>query len=172
MTKAGLLEEMMNDTLESALDSEEMEEESEEAVDRILMEIAGETLGQMAAAPRRQKQVGMGGTGRAAGVVRGRWRCLAGSVWDGFQGCTCMAGGAGGAALGLGSTLVMPVLRVVYSSDRPVSPCGLYSKAPELCLPPSPRFRCVVPQAQAVAPQEAAEEEEDDLAARLAAVRS
>ncbi len=47
----------MNDVLESALDSEELEEESEEAVDQILMEIAGETLQQMAAAPRRQKVV-------------------------------------------------------------------------------------------------------------------
>lgn len=44
----------MNDTMESALDSEDLEEESEEQVDKILMEIAGETLGQMAAAPRQK----------------------------------------------------------------------------------------------------------------------
>lgn len=56
MTKAGLVEEMMEDAMDSALGSEELEEESEQAVDAILMEIAGETLGQMAAAPRQQQQ--------------------------------------------------------------------------------------------------------------------
>ena len=56
MTKAGVIEEMMNDALEGVTDSEDLEEESEAQVDKILMEVAGETLEQMAAAPQRKQQ--------------------------------------------------------------------------------------------------------------------
>lgn len=56
MTKAGIISEMMDDAMESAMDSEDLEEETEEQVDKILLEVAGETLSQMAAAPRQQKQ--------------------------------------------------------------------------------------------------------------------
>jgi charged multivesicular body protein 3 len=49
MMKAGLIEEMMNDTLESALGDEDLEEETEAEVDRVLMEITGETLAQLPA---------------------------------------------------------------------------------------------------------------------------
>lgn len=49
MMKAGLIEEMMNDTLDSALGDEELEEETEAEVDRVLMEITGETLAQLPA---------------------------------------------------------------------------------------------------------------------------
>lgn len=54
MMKAGMIEEMVQDAMDSAIDSEELEEETEEQIDKILLEVAGETLGQMAAAPRRQ----------------------------------------------------------------------------------------------------------------------
>ena len=46
----------MNDALEGVTDSEDLEEESEAQVDKILMEVAGETLEQMAAAPQRKQQ--------------------------------------------------------------------------------------------------------------------
>ncbi|PRW57435.1 vacuolar sorting-associated 24-like protein 1-like [Chlorella sorokiniana] len=56
MAKAGIIEEMMQDAMDSVMDSEDLEEETEEQVDKILLEVAGETLSQMAAAPRQQKQ--------------------------------------------------------------------------------------------------------------------
>mmetsp|Transcript_23 Transcript_23/g.43 ORF Transcript_23/g.43 Transcript_23/m.43 type:complete len:214 (-) Transcript_23:765-1406(-) len=52
MMKAGIIEEMMSDTLDSALDTEDMEEETEEQVNKVLAEIAGETA---AALPSAQK---------------------------------------------------------------------------------------------------------------------
>ncbi|PSC71154.1 vacuolar sorting-associated 24-like protein 1-like [Micractinium conductrix] len=56
MMKAGIIDEMMTDAMESAFGDDELEEETEEEVDKILLEVAGETLSQMAAAPRQQKQ--------------------------------------------------------------------------------------------------------------------
>uniref|UniRef100_A0A669D143 Charged multivesicular body protein 3 n=1 Tax=Oreochromis niloticus TaxID=8128 RepID=A0A669D143_ORENI len=45
MTKAGIIEEMMEDTFESMEDGEEMEEAAEEEVDRILFDITAGALG-------------------------------------------------------------------------------------------------------------------------------
>ncbi|XP_026166083.1 charged multivesicular body protein 3 [Mastacembelus armatus] len=45
MTKAGIIEEMMEDTFESMEDGEEMEEAAEEEVDKILFEITAGALG-------------------------------------------------------------------------------------------------------------------------------
>ncbi|KAI3438053.1 hypothetical protein D9Q98_000496 [Chlorella vulgaris] len=56
MAKAGIIEEMMSDAMEGVMDGEDMEEETDEQIDKILLEVAGETLSQMAAAPRQQKQ--------------------------------------------------------------------------------------------------------------------
>eukprot|EP01018_Ginkgo_biloba_P020481 Gb_00983 [translate_table: standard] len=55
MTKAGVIEEMVNDSVDSALDSEDIEEETEEEVDKVLTEIAGETAAQLPATARREK---------------------------------------------------------------------------------------------------------------------
>ncbi|KAL4426121.1 hypothetical protein ABPG77_002707 [Micractinium sp. CCAP 211/92] len=56
MAKAGIIDEMMSDAMDSVMDSDDLEEETEEQVDKILLEVAGETLAQMAAAPQQQKQ--------------------------------------------------------------------------------------------------------------------
>ncbi|EIE18608.1 Snf7-domain-containing protein [Coccomyxa subellipsoidea C-169] len=58
MMKAGILDEMMSDMMDSTMD-EDIEEETEEEVDKVLMEIAGETLEQLAgsAAPRQKQKV-------------------------------------------------------------------------------------------------------------------
>lgn len=52
--QAGVMEEMVNDGLDSALDNEDMEEEIEEEVDKVLEELAVETTTQLpaSAAPR------------------------------------------------------------------------------------------------------------------------
>ncbi|CAL5082930.1 unnamed protein product [Urochloa decumbens] len=55
MTKAGVMEEMVNDAVDSALDSEDMEEEIEEEVDKVLASVAGETASQLPDAVRTQK---------------------------------------------------------------------------------------------------------------------
>ncbi|PHU03818.1 Vacuolar protein sorting-associated protein 24 -like protein 1 [Capsicum chinense] len=55
MTKAGVMEEMVNDAVDSALDSEDMEEEIEEEVDKVLTTIAGETTAQLPQAVRKEK---------------------------------------------------------------------------------------------------------------------
>ncbi|XP_060169624.1 vacuolar protein sorting-associated protein 24 homolog 1-like [Lycium barbarum] len=55
MTKAGVMEEMVNDAVDSALDSEDMEEEIEEEVDKVLTAIAGETTAQLPQAVRKEK---------------------------------------------------------------------------------------------------------------------
>ncbi|XP_077220948.1 SNF7 family protein [Tasmannia lanceolata] len=55
MTKAGVIEEMVNEAVDSALDSEDMEEEIEEEVDKVLTELAGETAAQLPEAVRREK---------------------------------------------------------------------------------------------------------------------
>lgn len=45
----------MNDTIDTALDSEDIEEETEEEVDKVLTEIAGETAAQLPQAVRKEK---------------------------------------------------------------------------------------------------------------------
>ncbi|OVA17988.1 Snf7 [Macleaya cordata] len=55
MTKAGVIEEMVNDAVDSALDSEDIEEETEEEVEKVLTELAGETAAQLPEAVRRER---------------------------------------------------------------------------------------------------------------------
>lgn len=55
MTKAGVIEEMVNDAVDSALDSEDIEEEIEEEVDKVLAAIAGETASQLPDAVRKER---------------------------------------------------------------------------------------------------------------------
>ncbi|KAK6228282.1 Snf7 family - like 6 [Theobroma cacao] len=55
MTKAGVIEEIVNDALDTALDSEDIEEETEEEVDKVLSEIAGETAAQLPEAVRKER---------------------------------------------------------------------------------------------------------------------
>ncbi|XP_022755583.1 vacuolar protein sorting-associated protein 24 homolog 1 [Durio zibethinus] len=55
MTKAGVIEEFVNDALDDALDSEDIEEETEEEVDKVLTAIAGETAAQLPEAVRKEK---------------------------------------------------------------------------------------------------------------------
>ncbi|KAM1807033.1 hypothetical protein ACFX11_030094 [Malus domestica] len=55
MTKAGVIEEMVNDSLDTALDSEDIEEEIEEEVDKVLTSIAGETAAQLPEAVRKER---------------------------------------------------------------------------------------------------------------------
>ncbi|KAK3148624.1 hypothetical protein QOZ80_3BG0297330 [Eleusine coracana subsp. coracana] len=56
MTKAGVMEEMVNDAVDSALDNEDIEEEIEEEVDKVLSAIAGETASQLPDAVRKEKE--------------------------------------------------------------------------------------------------------------------
>ncbi|OMO82858.1 Snf7 [Corchorus capsularis] len=55
MTKAGVIEEFVDEALDNALDSEDMEEEIEEEVDKVLTAIAGETAAQLPEAVRKEK---------------------------------------------------------------------------------------------------------------------
>ncbi|XP_010267215.1 PREDICTED: vacuolar protein sorting-associated protein 24 homolog 1-like [Nelumbo nucifera] len=55
MTKAGVIEEIVNDAVDTALDSEDIEEETEEEVDKVLTELAGETAAQLPEAVRRER---------------------------------------------------------------------------------------------------------------------
>ncbi|KAF3632294.1 Vacuolar protein sorting-associated protein 24 -like protein 1 [Capsicum annuum] len=55
MTKAGVIEEIVNDAVDSALDSEDIEDEIEEEVDKVLTELAGETAAQLPEAVRKEK---------------------------------------------------------------------------------------------------------------------
>ncbi|KAA8544133.1 hypothetical protein F0562_022145 [Nyssa sinensis] len=55
MTKAGVIEEIVNDAVDTALDSEDMEEEIEEEVDKVLTAIAGETAAELPQAVRKEK---------------------------------------------------------------------------------------------------------------------
>ncbi|PSC75463.1 splicing factor 3B subunit 3-like [Micractinium conductrix] len=64
MMKEGIIDEMLTDVMESAFGDDELEEETEDEVDKILLEVAGETLSQMAAAPLQQKQVHNAGVDR------------------------------------------------------------------------------------------------------------
>jgi len=43
MTRAGLIEEMVNESLDSAMDAEDMEEETEEEINKVLAELANDT---------------------------------------------------------------------------------------------------------------------------------
>ncbi|CAK7332207.1 unnamed protein product [Dovyalis caffra] len=56
MTKAGVIEEFVNDALDSALDSEDMEEETEEEVDKVLTAIAGETAAELPEAVKKERE--------------------------------------------------------------------------------------------------------------------
>ncbi|XP_019188951.1 PREDICTED: vacuolar protein sorting-associated protein 24 homolog 1-like isoform X2 [Ipomoea nil] len=55
MTKAGVIEEMVNDAVDNALDSEDIEEETEEEIDKVLTAIAGETAAELPEAVRKEK---------------------------------------------------------------------------------------------------------------------
>ncbi|KAF2300653.1 hypothetical protein GH714_014987 [Hevea brasiliensis] len=55
MTKAGVIEEFVNDAVDNALDSEDIEEEIEEEVDKVLTAIAGETAAQLPEAVRKER---------------------------------------------------------------------------------------------------------------------
>lgn len=55
MTKAGVIEEFVNDSMDTALDSEDIEEETEEEVEKVLTELAGETAAQLPEAARKEK---------------------------------------------------------------------------------------------------------------------
>ncbi|KAJ3678672.1 hypothetical protein LUZ60_002475 [Juncus effusus] len=55
MTKAGVIEEMMSESLDSALDTEDMEEETELEVEKVLEELATQTAAQLPDAVRREK---------------------------------------------------------------------------------------------------------------------
>ncbi|KMZ63206.1 Charged multivesicular body protein 3 [Zostera marina] len=57
MTKAGVIEEMVNDSLESALDSEDIEEEIEDEVEKVLSEVAGETTAQLPNTAMRKERI-------------------------------------------------------------------------------------------------------------------
>uniref|UniRef100_A0A7S0RQB4 Charged multivesicular body protein 3 n=1 Tax=Chlamydomonas leiostraca TaxID=1034604 RepID=A0A7S0RQB4_9CHLO len=50
MMRAGLIDEMMSDTLDSAMDTEDMEEETEEEISKVLDSIIGDTVKAMPAA--------------------------------------------------------------------------------------------------------------------------
>uniref|UniRef100_A0A2N9ELQ2 Vacuolar protein sorting-associated protein 24 homolog 1 n=1 Tax=Fagus sylvatica TaxID=28930 RepID=A0A2N9ELQ2_FAGSY len=54
MTKAGVIEEIVNDAVDSALDSDDIEDEIEEEVDKVLTAIAGETAAQLPEAVRKE----------------------------------------------------------------------------------------------------------------------
>nr|ACU20533.1 unknown [Glycine max] len=55
MTKAGVIEEIVNDAVDSALDSEDIEDEKEEEVDKVLTAIAGEAAAQLPEAVRKER---------------------------------------------------------------------------------------------------------------------
>ncbi|PWA56785.1 vacuolar protein sorting-associated protein 24 [Artemisia annua] len=55
MTKAGVIEEFVNDALDSALDSDDIEEEIDEEVDKVLTAIAGDTAAQLPEAVRKER---------------------------------------------------------------------------------------------------------------------
>ncbi|KAK2978727.1 hypothetical protein RJ640_015258 [Escallonia rubra] len=55
MTKAGVIEEFVNDAVDNALDSEDIEEETEEEVEKVLTAIAGETAAQLPETVRKER---------------------------------------------------------------------------------------------------------------------
>ncbi|MCO5585622.1 hypothetical protein L7F22_039557 [Adiantum nelumboides] len=56
MTKAGVMEEFVSESLDSALDTDDIEDEIEEEVDKVLSEVAGETAAQLPAARKEKIQ--------------------------------------------------------------------------------------------------------------------
>eukprot|EP00245_Coleochaete_scutata_P011551 TRINITY_DN430_c0_g1_i1.p1 TRINITY_DN430_c0_g1~~TRINITY_DN430_c0_g1_i1.p1 ORF type:complete len:240 (+),score=73.79 TRINITY_DN430_c0_g1_i1:267-986(+) len=57
MVKAGVMEEMLEDTIGNAMDSEEMEEETEEEVSKVLTELAVETAASLPAAAKEKAKM-------------------------------------------------------------------------------------------------------------------
>lgn len=57
MMRAGLISEMMDDMIEDAVGSDEIEEDADAEVDKVLMELAGETMAQLATASAPRPQV-------------------------------------------------------------------------------------------------------------------
>ncbi|KAJ4970748.1 hypothetical protein NE237_003847 [Protea cynaroides] len=55
MTKAGVIEKTVSDAVDPALDSKDIEKETEEEVDKVLTEIAVETVAQLPQAVRRER---------------------------------------------------------------------------------------------------------------------
>ncbi|KAL2328556.1 hypothetical protein Fmac_021983 [Flemingia macrophylla] len=55
MTKAGVIEEIVNDAVDTALDAEDIEDEIEEEVEKVLTAIAGETAAQLPEAVRKER---------------------------------------------------------------------------------------------------------------------
>jgi charged multivesicular body protein 3 len=53
--KAGVMEEFVAETVDSALDTDDIEDEIEEEVDKVLSEVAGETIAQLPAAARKER---------------------------------------------------------------------------------------------------------------------
>ena len=51
MARAGFIQEMVGDAMDSAIDNEDIEEAAAEAVDQVLIEITGETLSQLSTVP-------------------------------------------------------------------------------------------------------------------------
>lgn len=51
MARAGFIQEMVSDSMDNAMDTENIEEAAAEAVDQVLLEITGETMSQMSAVP-------------------------------------------------------------------------------------------------------------------------
>ena len=82
MMKAGVIEEMVNDAMDSALDTEDMEEETEQQVDAVLSELAVAASSAMPLAGRSRVSARRPGGGpqqrpraapaRAAGTSRAR----------------------------------------------------------------------------------------------------
>ncbi|KAI4334343.1 hypothetical protein L6164_019046 [Bauhinia variegata] len=75
MTKAGVIEELVNDAVDNALDSEDIEDEIEEEVDKVLTAIAGETAAQLPEAARKEKAKlpaqTVGATGEEEAIAEG-----------------------------------------------------------------------------------------------------
>lgn len=65
---------MVNDSLDTALDSEDIEDEIEEEVDKVLTSIAGETAAQLPEAVRKER-LKQPATAQAAQEVCVTWSC-------------------------------------------------------------------------------------------------
>lgn len=62
MARAGLIDEVMNDAIDSALGDEDLEEETDAEVQKVLQEVAGDVIAALPAAAKPTK-VGGGGAG-------------------------------------------------------------------------------------------------------------
>ncbi len=51
MARAGFIQEMVSDSMDTAMDTESIEDAAAEAVDQVLLEITGETMSQLSAVP-------------------------------------------------------------------------------------------------------------------------